>query len=118
MSDRAVYGGIIIVGLFIVMIGWLFSDGLYWRQTLLGFVLLVMLNINFAGWDVCRGKRLADWKHALAKIPLRFAGFGTAEGKPLEAAHHQPAARAAMFRFGLLSVVLAAGLTVLLLWRW
>lgn len=118
MSDRAVYVGIIIVGLFVVMIGWLFTDGVYWRQTLLGYTLLMILSINFAGWDVCRGRRLPDWKHSLAKIPLRFAGFGTAAGKPLDAAHHQPAAKAAMFRFGIISIVLSAALTVLLLWPW
>lgn len=116
MSDRAVYLGAVIVGFFVVMIGWLLSEGLFWRQTTLGYLALVMLNVNFAGWDICRGKRLSEWKRSLAKIPLRFAGYGTKNGKPLEAAHHQPVARRAMLAFGAISVLIVAGAAFVLLW--
>lgn len=118
MSDRSVYWGVLIVGFFVVMLGWLLSEGTFWRQTLLGYCVLLILNINFAGWDACRGKRLGDWKQSLAKIPLRFAGYGTKDGKPVETAHDQPGAKSAMMIVSVVSVLIAAGLAVLLLWQW
>lgn len=116
MSDRSVYLGTIIVGLFVVILGWLLSEGTYWRQVMLGWIVLVVLNINFAGWDLYRGRKLSDWKQSLAKLPLRSAGYGTKDGKPLETAHGQPAVRGAMLMFGVISVVLIAAASFILLW--
>lgn len=118
MSDRSVYLGALIVGFFVVMLGWLLSEGSFWRQVALGYLVLLILNVNFAGWDIVRGKKISDWKQALAKIPLRFAGYGTRDGKPLETAHDQPAAKKTMITFGIVSVLLVAGLGALLLWPW
>ena len=116
MSSRAVYLGALIVGFFIVMLGWLLSEGSFWRQVALGYLALLILNINFSGWDIVRGKHIAGWKQALAKIPLRFAGYGTKDGKPLETAHDQPAAKKAMVLCGVISVLAVAALGFLLLW--
>ena len=82
----------------------------------LGYLALLILNINFSGWDIVRGKHISDWKQALAKLPLRFAGYGTTNGKPLESARDQPAAKKTMVLCGVISVVLVAALGFLLLW--
>lgn len=116
MSDRAVYWGVVIVGLFVVLLGWMLSEGSFWRQTAIGYFALVLLNINFAGWDLYGGKRLSDWKQSLAKIPLRSLGYGKKDGKPLEAAHDQPAVKSRMLAFGVLSVLLVVAIGFLLLW--
>lgn len=96
MSDRAIYGGFILVGFFIVVIAWLFTDGRYWREVVLGYLLAIAYLLNFYTIQVYRGKHLANWKQALARVPLRFVGYGTKEGKPLEAAHDHPATRTAL----------------------
>ncbi len=116
MSDRAVYWGVLIVGLFVVLLGWMLSESAFWRQTAIGYLALVVLNVNFAGWDLYRGKKLSDWKQSLAKIPLRSLGYGKKDGKPLETAHDQPAVRARMLAFGVLSVVVVLAVAFLLLW--
>lgn len=116
MSDRAVYWGVLIVGLFVVLLGWMLSESAFWRQTAIGYFALAVLNINFAGWDLYRGKKLSDWKQSLAKIPLRSLGYGKKDGKPLETAHDQPAVRARMLAFGVLSVIVVIAVGFLLLW--
>ena len=118
MSDRAVYWGIIIIGLFVVLLGWMLSEAEYWRQTAIGYIALVVLNINFAGWDLYRNRKLSHWKQSLAKIPLRSLGYGSKDGKPLEAAHGQPAVKSRMLAFGGLSVIAVLAIGFVLLWAW
>ncbi len=116
MSDQAVYWGILIVGLFVVILGWVLSEGALWRQTAIVYFALAVLNINFAGWDLYRGKQLSNWKQSLAKIPLRSLGYGKKDVKPLEAAHGQAAVRSRMCVFGVVSLVVVVAVTYVMMW--
>ena len=110
MSDRAIYLGLAIVGLFAVLLAWLFTDGQYWNVVALGYVAAVAYLINFYTYQIYRGKRLDHWQQALARIPLGFVGYGTKGGKPLEAAHDHEEVKKALG----LSVVICLALLVLL----
>ena len=48
---------------------------------------------NTAAISVYRGGTLPPWRQALARLPLRCAGYGTKGGKPVEAAHDAPGAK-------------------------
>ena len=67
---------------------------------------------NFGAY---RGKRMANWQQALARLPLRFAGYGTKHGKPLAAAHNAAAARKMIAISIVVSVLVLAGLALLLI---
>lgn len=117
MSDRAVYLGAIIIGLFVVILGGLLSEAAYWPHIGVAYVAFLLYQVSAAGWSAYLGKPLSDWRHSLAKIPLRAAGYGTTDGRPIEAAHGQRAVRTSLLVFGAASGLLVAGLVVfVLLW--
>lgn len=116
MSDRAVYLGMLIVGFFFVMLGWLFAPE-YWGLFALGYLALMAYLINFSVLDVYRGKHLANWRQSLARIPLRTVGYGTKEGRPLDAAHDHPETfRALTWSLIISLIVLAAATLVIARW--
>ena len=117
MSDRSVYLGALIIGLFVIILGGLLSEASYWPHFAVGYLAVLLYQINAAGWSAYRGKPMPDWKHSLAKLPLRGAGFGSKTGKPVEAAHGQPAVRTALITFGVISLIVIAGLAFLVLAR-
>lgn len=96
MSDRAVYWGLAIIGLFFVLMAWLFTSGMYWREATLLYLAFVAYQLNLATWQIYRGRMPANWQQSLARIPLRSVGYGTKDGKPLEVAHDQPAVKNAL----------------------
>jgi hypothetical protein len=116
MSDRAVYLAALIIGLFIVVLGWAFTEGLYWREFVFGYVALLLLTINMAGWDVYRARHIAHWRQSLAKLVLGPAGYGTKTGKALEASHGQPEAGNSLLIAAAASIVVLAGLAAVLIW--
>ncbi|MCH8343616.1 MAG: hypothetical protein IH983_06485 [Planctomycetes bacterium] len=59
-----------------------------------------------------QGRRLAGWQQSLARLPLRWAGYGTKEGRPLEAARGSPRAKIVL----LLSIATSILIIVLLTW--
>ena len=85
-----------------------------WQQFALGYAIALLLLMNLFGWQTYAGRHLAEWQQALAKVPLRFAGYGTKGGRPLEAAHGSAGARSALFIFLALSVVIIAAATFLI----
>jgi hypothetical protein len=93
--DSAIYGGLILIGLFVALLAIPLFQG-HWREALLAYLVLMAALINFYAWRSYRSQHLAHWQKALARLPLRFAGYGTRGGKPLEAAHGQPAVRRAI----------------------
>jgi hypothetical protein len=113
MSDQAIYLGLAIVGLFVGILAWLFNQQ-YWMAIVLLYVLAVVYLINFYTFQVYRGKHLEHWKQALARVPLRFVGYGTKEGKPLEAAHDHPETRTALLASIALSAAIVAGLSLVI----
>jgi hypothetical protein len=116
MSDRAVYLAALIIGLFVVVLGWAFTEGLYWREFVFGYTALLLLTINMAAWDVYRARHIAHWRQSLAKLALAPAGYGTKTGKALEASHGQAAARNALLIASAASIVVLAALAATLIW--
>jgi len=113
--DRAVYTGLLMIGVFVVLLAVPLTEGALWRHTLIGYLLLMAIMINGFAWRACRGGKLARWQAALARIPLRWAGFGAKGGKPLETAHGRREARTALLLSIAASVVLLGILTVILI---
>jgi hypothetical protein len=58
---------------------------------------------------------MANWQRALARLPLRFAGFGTKGGKPLEGAHNASQARSMIIVSIIVSLAIIVGLAFLLI---
>jgi hypothetical protein len=111
MSDHAIYLGVAVIGLFTTILAWLFTDGRLWGAIGLVYVALVFYLINFYTFQAYRGKHLGNVSGALARVPLRFVGYGTKEGKPLEAAHDHPETRNALLLCLLICLVVLAGLS-------
>lgn len=107
VRDSAVYWSLVIVGVFVVIIAALMTDGLHWREIALGYVAAILYLVNFYALQVYRGKHVQAWKQSLARVPLRIVDYGTKSGKPLEAAHGQPRVKTA--------IVASLGLSLLIL---
>lgn len=85
MPDGAVYIGLLLIGVFAVLVISIVFN-VPWQQLAIGYVLALIFLVNLYAWRVYLGHEIAPWSQALARIPLRFAGFGTREGRPLTAA--------------------------------
>ncbi len=111
--DGAIYIGLLMIGGFAI---WLWSivspQAGTWKQGLLGYIIAIAFLVNLYTWRACRGRRLAGWQQSLARLPLRWAGYGTKEGRPLEAAKGSPRAKIML----LLSIATSIVIIVLLTW--
>ena len=114
IPDRTVYFMAMLIGGFGVIIACLITNERYLLHWAFGYIALLLYTINLEGWMVYRGKSRSDWRRVLAKLPLMPVGYGTKGGKPLEAAHGQPAVRKALIIFGLISLVVTAAMVYLL----
>ncbi len=112
--DGAVYGSLILIGLFVTALGFLLSGGHYWAHTAIGFVTLMVVLINAFATRAFMGGRLMAWQQSLARVPLRPAGYGRKGGKPLEAAHGQSDARSALITGVVVSLLVVFGGVILL----
>jgi len=112
-SDRTIYAGLILIGLFFVLLASLASGG-YWEEYTILYVALLAWFVNFYAARVYLGVHMANWKQAMAKLPLRFVGYGTKKGKPLEAAHGHKEVRNALAFSIVISIAVIAGLWFLL----
>ncbi len=114
--DGAVYIGLLMIGLFGV---WLWTiaarDPDSWKHGLLGYLIAMAVLLNLYTWRACRGKHLVAWQRALARLPLRLAGYGSRGGRPLEAAHGSPRAMMMLYVSIATCAVVIAGLTFLLI---
>lgn len=113
-NDKAVYGAFVIVGVFIAFLLWLMFPNM-WKPITLGYIAAIAFLINSYAISAYQGKHLAGWKQALARIPLRPVGFGRKGAKPLEAAHNAPQAKSAIVLSVVITLLVIAGLTFLLL---
>ena len=117
IKDRTVYWGLAVVGLFIGLLSWLFTDARYWGVVVLVYVIVVAYFINLYAFRAYRGQHLDHWQQCLARVPLRFVGYGSKEGKPLEAAHDHPETRTALIASLFASLAILAGLGFIV-FRW
>ncbi len=112
-NDVAVYVGLFMIGLFsVALIGVWYGT---WQIPTVGYIIAICFLVNLYGWRAYLGSTLAGWQRSLAKIPLRFAGYGTRHGHALAAAKHQSQARMVLFVCLAVSVVIICGITYLLI---
>ncbi len=113
-KDRSIYLGLAFIGVILVLLVWLFTDG-HWREMTLGYLFAIAWLTNLYAFNAYAGKSLAQWQQALARLPLRCAGYGSKHGKPLEAAHRASSALRMIWTSIVISIVVLAGLVLLLL---
>ena len=109
----AVYAALVLVGGFIAFLAWLANFGVSWGEITLGYCAALAVLMNLYAVQAYMGKNLAGWQQALARLPLRFAGYGRTGDKPLEAAHSSDRAKAAIFISIAISVLVLLGLSAL-----
>jgi len=114
-SDLSIYIGLLIIGGAIALAASLLTEAENWREVALGYLVLMAILVNLYAVSAYHGKRMANWQQALARLPLRFAGFGTKHGKPLAAAHNAAAARKMISISIVVSVIVLVGLALLLI---
>ena len=112
-SDRAIYIGAIVIGFFFTVIAGLLLDS-HWREPLIIYVAGVSYLTVLATFAIYRGKHIPNWQQAMAKIPLRFVGYGKKGGKPLETAHGQANTRNALLMCMVVSLIFVGLLVVML----
>lgn len=110
-SDLAIYGGFLLIGVFVTFLSYLLSPD-HWSQVALGYLIAMAFLVNFYAWQACRGQRLVGWQQSLARLALRWSGFGTAHGRPLEAAKGSNRAKMML----MVSIATSVVLIVLLTW--
>jgi hypothetical protein len=116
VSDAAVYVALLMIGAFAIMLaGLLLHDLAHWTHVLVGYLIAMVVLINLYAWQAYRGKHLQGWQEALARLPMRIAGYGRKGGKPLQAAKGQADARTTLMLFGAGSVLVVAVVSVLLI---
>lgn len=119
-TDRAIYFILGVIGLFFVLLGWLMTndnDPKFWRVLTLVYLAFIVWMINLSAFQVIRGKHVAPWKGSLARLPLRPLGYTGphGNGKPMDAASHDPEAQKAVMTCLAISVLVLAGLAALLI---
>ena len=115
--DGTIYLGLVIIGAAVVVLGFLLDGG--WHaltgSLAVGYLALMAWLTNHAAYRAYRGQPMANWKQALARLPMRCVGFGAKGGKPLEAAHDAASALRMLVVSAVFSVVVLAGLAGLLI---
>jgi len=109
MPDGAAWIALLLIGAFAVALTTA-AFGWPWRQAAAGYLIAVLFLVNLSAWRAYGGRELAGWQQALARLPLRFAGFGTPVGRPLGAASGDRRALTAILVAFLMSAAIAAGL--------
>src|SRR5262249_10651186 len=89
VPDGAVYIGLLMIGAFGIYVWQTFFGATEdaWKQALVGYAVAMAALVNFAVLRVYLGSALPPWMQSLARLPLRFLGYGTRGGRPFEAAH-------------------------------
>ncbi len=115
--DGTIYLGLVIIGAAVVVLGFLLDGG--WHtltgSLAVGYLTLMAWLTNHSAYRAYRGQPMANWKQALARLPMRCVGFGAKGGKPLEAAHGAASARHMIVISAVFSVLVLAGLAFLLI---
>ena len=113
-NDLGVYAAVLMLGLFGLLLWYLVGYETF-PHAVVGFVLAVLGMVNWFAFAAWRGAKLLGWQQSLARLPLSFAGYGSEGGKPLAAASGQDAARNAAIISTIISLIIVAGLSWLLL---
>ena len=111
LSDKAVWTAIGMVGVFVIALWYLVSRET-WRHGVVGYLIAVAFLVNYYAWRVSTGHQLLAWQQPLARLPLRWVGYGTKGGKPLDAARGSAGARTMV----IVSIALSMALIVVATW--
>lgn len=114
ISDTTLFVGLALIGAFGVLVLSLLT-GARWPSIAVGYFAAVAALINLYTMRAYRGIRLEPWQQPFARVPLRFVGYGTRGGKPIEAAHDQPATRKALIASLILSGIIVAALALIMI---
>jgi len=113
--DGAVYIGVIMIAAFAIWMWTIVANERdAWQHALLVCTVIVLALVNLYTWRVYFGARLAPWQQSLARLSLRWAGYGTRKGRPLEAAHGSRPAKIMLILTLVTSVVVIVALAWLL----
>ncbi len=116
--DGAVYIGLIMIAAFAIWLWTIVAPGPdSWKHALLVCTVILLTLVNLSPWRVYFGARLAPWKQSLARLTLRWAGYGTQKGRPLEAAHGSRPAKIMLILTMATSVVVIVALAWLMYMR-
>ena len=94
-GDHAVYVVLLLLGGFGLLL-WGALSPETWRFAMIGYVLAIGGYVTHSVWLAYAGQDMPNWRQSLARLPLRFFGYGRKGGKPIAAAHDQPEAKTAM----------------------
>jgi hypothetical protein len=104
--DGAVYIGVVMIAAFAIWMWTIVAN----EPALLVCAVIVLALVNLYTWRVYFGARLAPWKQSLARLTLRWVGYGTRKGRPLEAAHGSRPAKIMLILTLVTSVVVIVAL--------
>ena len=114
-SDRSIYFGLTLIGIFVVLLAIPLTGGQLWQELLVGYLLAIAWLVNLYTFRAWRGQALGTFQAALARLPLRCVGYGTKGGKPVEAAAKQDNAKLMLMVSIAASIVIIAVASVLLI---
>ncbi len=116
-SDGTIYLGLVIIGAAVVVLGFLLDGGWHTLTGCLavGYLALMAWLTNHSAYRAYRGQPMANWKQALARLPMRCVGFCVKGGKPLEASHGAASALRMIVISAVFSVLVLTGLAFLLI---
>ena len=109
-SDLGLFVGLLLIGVFASFLMTLVLE-ITLRQCALGFVIFMAVFINFSAVQAVWGETNLGWRKGLARLPLRFVGYGARGGKPLEAAKGSDKAKMMVFVSVAVSVLIVVGMT-------
>lgn len=103
-NDGVIYLAFVVLGVLMTVMGLLVFDA--WREVLVGYVGAMGYLINLYAFRAYQGIAIPGWQESLARIPLRFAGYGGRNGRPIEAAQGADTVRTTVLISTALSVVI------------
>jgi hypothetical protein len=107
-NDVGMFGGIVLIGIFVALLG-MFSGPGNITKFVYVYAAIVIALINLSVWQMVLRGRVAPIQKPLARLPLRFVGFGLPKTRPLEAAKGEPVARQAAIITSVISVIVIIG---------
>ena len=108
-NDLGLFVGLLLIGAFFTFL--LMLMGMRWQVCVLGFVIFLAFFINLSAAQAVGGETNLGWRKGLARLPLRFAGYGSRGGKPLEAAKGSAKAKMMVFISIAVSTIIVVGMT-------
>ncbi len=109
--DGEVYFGFLMIGTFIVLLSVPLTSGELWRHILIGYLGALAMLVNLYAYRAYAGRKLLPWQQSLARLPLRWAGYGRKGSRPIEAAHDKREVLTAIMVSVIVCIVLLFGLT-------